>query len=289
MIAAYLALLAPAAVAAPLRTPSPGIGVFRGVAVQARLTAGEERSDDGHRLTDEAVMVAVRYAPARRWSLGVAVPVVERTARSPEGAQAHRSGLGDVTVNAKYRFFRRLGAWRDRQAAIALGVELPTGEAGSLTGLDSLPVSLRHAVQAGSDSVDLSGELSYQQARGRFVQAASLGYRRPGEGNGYRFGDEVRLDLDAEAIVLPLRYTSPGHEVFALLEASAVHREPDAFDGRDLPGTGRTELLLAPGLEYVATEQLALGVSVAFPVLTRADRDAMSTRRHVLVEARYAF
>jgi hypothetical protein len=291
--AAVAALLAAAihgaAHGAPLRTPGPGIGVYRGLAVQGRLTAGEERSDDGARLAEEAAAVEVRYAPARRLSVGAVVPVVRRTAESPAGAETRRSGIGDVRLDAKYRFYRALGAWRDRQASVRFGVELPTGEGVGPAGLDGLPLAMGAAVQTGSDSVDLFGALSYQQSRGRFVQAASLGYQRAGEGNHYRFGDEVRLDLDAEAIVLPLRYTTPGNELFALLEASAVHRGADTFHGREVPGTGRTEVLLAPGLEYVATEQLALGVSVAFPVLTRADRDAMTTRRHVLVEARYAF
>ncbi|HET9767052.1 MAG TPA: hypothetical protein VFS60_09400, partial [Thermoanaerobaculia bacterium] len=106
---------------------------------------------------------------------------------------------------------------------------------------------------------------------------------------GYRFGDEARLDLDAEAIVLPRHYEVPGHEVFALLEASIVHRQADEQHGAAVPGTRRTELLLAPGLEYVATEQLALGLSAAVPVVSRVDEGGLASRWQLLVEARYAF
>ena len=281
--------LAGTAAAAPLRTPSPGTGVYHGLAVNGRFTLGEERSDDGHELAEASATVEVRYTPATSWSFGVTVPRVERTAKGPDGSETRLSGLGDVKLSGKYRFFRQLGRWRDRQAAIGFGVELPTGERHALPADIDLPLSLREAVQPGSGSTDLFANLSYQQAHGRYVQAAAVGYRRNGEGRGYRFGDEARLDLDAEAIVLPRQYEVPGHEVFALLEASIVHRDADEQHGAAVPGTRRTELLLAPGLEYVATEQLALGLSAAVPVVSRVDDDGLASRWQLLVEARYAF
>lgn len=281
--------LARTAAAAPLRTPSPGTGVYHGFAVAGRFTLGEERSDDGHELTEALAAVDVRYTPATSWSVTLTVPRVERTAKSRDGGETRLSGLGDVRLAGKYRFFRQLGRWRDRQAAVGFGVELPTGARHALPAGAGLPPALREAVQPGSGSTDLFADLSYQQAHGRHVQAAAVGYRRNGEGRGYRFGDEARLDLDAEAIVLPRQYEVPGHEVFALLEASVVHREADQLRGAAVPGTRRTEVLLAPGLEYVATEQLALGLSVAVPVASRVDDDGIGSRWQLLVEARYAF
>jgi len=281
--------LAGMATAAPLRTPSPGTGVYHGFAVNGRFTLGEERSDDGPELAEAIAAVDVKYTPATSWSFTVTVPRVERTAKGRDGRETRLSGLGDVKLSGKYRFFRQLGRWRDRQAAVGFGVELPTGARRKLAADAVLPLALREAVQPGSDSTDFFADLSYQQARGRYVQAAAVGYRRNGEGGGYRFGDEARLDLDAEKIVLPRHYEVPGHEVFALLEASIVHRAPDQLRGARVPGTGRTELLLAPGLEYVATEQLALGVSAAVPIVSDVEDDGLASRWQLLVEARYAF
>lgn len=280
--------LAPAA-AAPLRTPTPGTGVYHGVGMNGRFTLGEERSDGGAELADFTAAIDVRYTPATSWSFAVIVPRVQRTAKGRDGRETRLAGLGDVKLSGKYRFYRRLGRWRDRQAAVGFGVELPTGARHAIPADAALPLALREAVQPGSDSTDFFADLSYQQARGRYVQAASVGYRRNGEGGGYRFGDEARLDLDAEAIVLPRKYEVPGHEVFALLEASVVHRQADELRGVRVRGTGRTELLLAPGLEYVATEQLALGVSAAVPVVSHVDDTGLASRWQLLVEARYAF
>ncbi|HEV8238332.1 MAG TPA: hypothetical protein VGS57_03075 [Thermoanaerobaculia bacterium] len=277
------------AAGAPLRTPTPGTGAYHGLAVNGRFTLGEERSDDGAELGEAVAAIDVRYTPATSWSFAATIPRVERTAKRRHGPETRLSGLGDVKLSGKYRFFRQLGRWRDRQAALGFGVELPTGARRALPRDAELPLSLREAVQPGSESTDFFADLSYQQAHRRHVQAASVGYRRNGEGHGYRFGDEMRLDLDAEAIVLPRRYEVPGHEVFALLEASLVHREADRLRGAPVPGTRRSELLLAPGVEYVATEQLALGLSAAAPVASRVDRGGLASRWQLLVEARYAF
>ena len=282
-----------AAGAAPLRTESPATGVYQGTAVLGELTLGAEHgaAGGGEDLRQTVAVTELRYTPATSWSFALIVPRVESSARvkGPDGrVEASLAGLGDLAVTGKYRFFRQLGRWADRQAAVEAGVKLPTGE--SRAPVDpALPISLRRAVEPGSGSTDAFLDLSYQQAHGRHVQAAALGYRHHGEALGYRFGDEAHLSLDAEVIVLPRDYQAPGHELFALLEATLVHRAADTYRGAALAGTRRTELLLAPGLEYVATEQLALGVSIALPVLAEVGAGGRQSRWQILSQARYAF
>jgi hypothetical protein len=290
-------LLLPGAIAsaAPLRTEAPGTGVYRGFAFLGEVTVGEEHGDiggiggigGGQDLRETVVATELRYTPATSWSFALTIPRVERSARVAGVGRAVLSGLGDLAVTGKYRFFRQLGRWGDRQAALEVGVKLPTGESGAPVDL-RFPLALRRTLEPGSGSTDAFLDLSYQQAHGRFVQAAAAGYRVNGEDGGYHFGDEAHLRLDAEAIVLPLSYDTPGHEVFALLETSLEHRAADSYRGTRLAGTRRTELLLAPGLEYVATEQLSLGLSVAFPVVSRVDREGRKSRWNALVEARFA-
>jgi hypothetical protein len=285
--------------AAPLRTESPGTGVYQGFSILETVTVGEERASGdgggaggaGQDLRETIVSTELRYTPATSWSFALLVPRVERSARVAGLGTATLSGLGDVAVTGKYRFFRQLSRWGDRQAAVEFGVKLPTGESRAPLRLDTLgfPLSLRRTLEPGSGSTDAFLDFSYQQAHGRFVQAAAAGYRANGEDGGYRFGDEAHLRLDAEAIVLPRDYDTPGHEVFALLETSLEHRAADTYLGTPLAGTRRTELLLAPGLEYVATEQLALGLSVAFPVASKVDPEGRKSRFNALLEARYAF
>ena len=273
--------------AAPLRTETPGTGVYRGFALSSVVSVGDEQRG-GQTLRETVVATELRYTPATSWSFALTIPRVERSVRTSGLGTAALSGLGDVVLTGKYRFFRRLGQWGDRQAAVEVGLKLPTGES-RVAVAPGLPVALARAVEPGSGSTDGFLDLSYQQAHGRFVQAADVGWRRNGEDAGFRFGGEAHLNLDAEAIALPLDYQTPGHELFTLLEASLERREADTFRGRALAGTRRTELLLAPGLEYVATEQLALGLSVALPIVSRVDREGRKSRWNARLEARYAF
>src|SRR5262249_35989272 len=101
--------------------------------------------------------------------------------------------------------------------------------------------------------------------------------------------DEARLNLDAEYILLPHDYEVPGHELFTLLEAAVVHKEADEHGGLVIPPTRRTELLLAPGLQYVATDQLPLEPSPHPPVAASVPAGGRRSRASLLLDLHYAF
>jgi hypothetical protein len=104
-----------------------------------------------------------------------------------------------------------------------------------------------------------------------------------------RRGDETQLNLSAQYVLFPRDYARPGHEVFAVLEGTFLDSGDDRLQGRRLAGTGRTAFLLAPGVQYVATERLFLDLSVQVPLWEEADRGEMTERWNVLAQLRYAF
>lgn len=282
-----LLLLSHTARAAPIRTATPAPGVVGGVVGTTRLAVSEESGDEGS--VRELLWTAeARWAPATHWSLAVEVPyALERSAGGP--GERSTSGLGDATVRLKHRFFREVGRWADRHAAVELALKLPTG-ATDATLDPGLPLHLERMLQPGTGSVDGVATLAWQRARGRFVQAADLVVRKNGAGaRGFRAGDEVRLDLDAEYLLLPRVYTRPGKELFVLVEATLAHREAAEHEGTRVHGTRRTELLLAPGLQYVATERLFLALSIQVPVASEVDHGGLESDWNALVEARFAF
>ncbi len=71
-------------------------------------------------------------------------------------------------------------------------------------------------------------------------------------------------------------------EVFAVLEATILDAEDDRLRGLVLPGTGRSALLLAPGLQYVATERLFLDLSLQLPVREKVGRGELESRWNAL-------
>ena len=291
-LAAVLVIAGPA-LARPIRTNEPGTGVFIGSGLLGQVITNRESNGDA-RLWDVTGVVDLRYTPATHWVFAARVPYT--LARSldarVEGGQSvtdSTNGLGDVMLSVKHRFYRTVGPWFDRHAAVEVGVELPTGETNNQTD-PRLPVHLQRRLQPGSGSTDLFFDFIVQQGQRRFIYGADASYRLNTEGDGrYRFGDEVRVNLDVEYILLPWVYKRPGKEVFTLLEATFVHKQEDEFRDAGIRETRRTEVLLAPGLQYVATEQLLFSASVQLPAWSDAGGDGLETDYNVLAEFRFAF
>lgn len=290
LLVPLLLLSLPVAVrASPIRANTSGTGVYQGNELVLGALAGEAAGESGtERLLGS--FVELRYVPATHWVVGVRVPYALRNRLElPGGGSESVSGWGDVVLTAKHRVYRAVGPWQDRHAAVQLGVKLPTGSTGSL-GDPLLPLSTRGRFQPGTGSTDLLADGVYQQAHGRWGSAVDLGFRYNTEGDGgMRLGNEVRLNGSVQYVLLPRVYTQPGHELFVLLEGTALRKQEDRLRGAGLAGTGRTELLLAPGLQYVATEQLFLDVSVQFPVVDNLGRHEPRRRWDGLVQVRYAF
>ena len=254
----------------PIRTNEPGTGIFIGSGVLGRLLY-DRRSAPGERLETWTAVGDLRYTPSTHWVFGARLPFVlnRRLEGPPTGAVSTR-GPGDLSLSAKHRFFRRVGRWSDRHAAAEVEIELPTGVADAEVD-PGLPSVRRRQLQPGSGSVDVVLDLIYQEGRQRFVYGGDLGLRLNSRGEAeYRFGHEAWLNLDLEYILLPLEYRRPGHEVFVLLETTLRRKWADDDEGTSRGTTALTEVLLAPAIQYIATERLLLGLSVQLPALSRA-------------------
>jgi Putative MetA-pathway of phenol degradation len=273
----------------PIRANTPGTGVFQ----RSGLVAGvvvDRKAGGGAELLSLSSFAEVLYTPDTHWILSVRVPYIVESRLDLPGRPAETvSGPGDVVVSVKHRFYRWVGPWADRHAAVEIGLKLPTGATDRPVD-PAVPVSLRNRLQPGTGSADGLIDVVYQQARRRWVFAADAGYRFNSEGDGgYRRGDEARLNASVQYVAFPRVYTQPGHEVFAVLEGTLVDTEEDRLRGASLPGTDRSALLLAPGVQYVATERLFLDFSLQVPVWEEVGRGELESRWNALVQLRYAF
>lgn len=280
----------------PIRTNTPGTGVFIGSGLVLR-TFHDRESGDGEKLSTWRAVADYRHTPATHWVLGIRAPwVLDRSLEGPAVGSVSASGVGDVALSVKHRFFRSVGRWSDRHMAAELEVELPTGE-GVPPAAAGLPADRRHRLAPGSGSVDVVADLVYQEGRRRFVYGGDLSLHLNTEGDGgYRFGHEVRLNLDLEYILFPLEYRRPGDEVFVLLETTLRRKFADEVGGRPLERTERVDLLLAPAVQHVVSDQLLASVSVQLPVISDAgDPPApagpggLEKDLNLLAEIRYAF
>lgn len=273
---------------APIRTTSPGLTVFKGGAVTPRLFLVEQHLG-GLSVSRQVFNLSVSYTPSPRVQLEVEVPV-SHTSFDDSVKEGGGTGLGNVTLWGKYRFYRTLKTYGDRQAAVRVGMELPTGRKTAPTaGEVNAPAFVRQQLTPISGGFAPHVDLAFSQAGGRFIFGGDAEGVLRTERDGFRTGHEVRVNTDLEYVLLPFKYESPGHELFLALESSFVHRGTGRLDGVAVPGSKATEFYVAPGLQYAAAPRLVIEGSVQFPLVRNTGALMLRTDRNILVGVKYLF
>ena len=273
---------------APIRTTSPGLTVYKGGAVTPRLYFIKQQLgnlDVNRQLLD----VSVSYTPSPRLQLEVEVPV-SRTSFDDGANSGSGTGLGNITLWSKYRFFRKVKTYGDRQAAVRFGLELPTGKKSAPTAQEvNAPAFVRQQLTPINGGLSPHFDLAFSQAGGRFIFGGNVEGILRSERDGFRMGNEVRVNTDLEYVLLPRDYQSPGKELFVILESTFVERGRGRLDGAVVEGSKSTEFYLAPGLQYAADPRFVVEGSVQIPVIRNTGPLVLRTDINVLLGVKYLF
>jgi hypothetical protein len=273
---------------APIRTTSPGLTVYKGGAVTPRLYFIKQHLgalDVNRQLLD----VSVSYTPSPRLQLEAEVPF-SRTAFDNGVTSGSGVGLGNIMLWSKYRFYRTVKTYGDRQAAVRFGLELPTGKksAPSAQAVNA-PAFVRQQLTPISGSWSPHFDLAFSQAGGRFIFGGNVEGILRSERDGFRLGHEVRVNTDFEYVFLPRDYQAPGKELFLILESNFVERGRGRLNGAVVEGSKATEFYIAPGLQYAARPRFVVEGSVQIPVVRNTGPLALRTDINVLVGVKYLF
>ena len=273
---------------APIRVTSPGLTVFKGGAITPRLYLIRQ-SLGTLKVNRQMVDVSLSYTPSPRLQLEAEVPV-SRTSFHDAARSGSGVGLANITAWAKYRFFRRVKTYGDRQAAARFGLELPTGskDAPSQTEINA-PAFVRQQLTPINGGLAPHLDLAYSQAGGRIIFGGNAEAIFRSERDGFRMGHEQRLNTDLEYVLLPRDYQKPGHELFLILETTFVHRGTGRLSSAPVAGSKATEYYLAPGLQYAARPQFVVEGSVQFPVVRNTGSLILRTDVNVLLGVKYLF
>lgn len=273
---------------APIRTTSPGLTVYKGGGIYPRYFYTKQHLGnlDVERHT---LKLAASYTPTPTLQLEIEAPFTWTSfANGLESGSGN--GFGNVTVWAKYRFYRTLETWGDKQAAFRFGVELPTGKktAPSSARLNA-PDFVRQQLTPINSGWAAHFDLAFSQAHQRLIYGANVEATARNERDGFRVGHEVRLNTDLEYVLLPLNYRSPTKELFAILETTYSHRGQGRVSGLKVFGSGADEFYLAPGLQYVAGPRFIIEASFQFPAVLNTGALVLKTDRNFLFGVRYLY
>src|SRR6185503_4602640 len=111
---------------APIRVTSPGLTVYKGGAITPRVYFIRQHLGS-LKVNRQMVDVSLSYTPLSTLQLEAEVPI-SRTSFHDGVTSGSGVGLGNISVWTKYRFFREVKTYGDRQAAARFGLELPTGK-----------------------------------------------------------------------------------------------------------------------------------------------------------------
>ena len=273
---------------APIRVTSPGLTVYKGGAITPRLYLIRQ-SLGTLKVNRQMVDVSLSYTPLSKLQLEAEVPI-SRTSFHDTATSGSGVGLGNITAWAKYRFFRKVKTYGDRQAAARFGLELPTGkkDAPSESQID-VPAFVRQQLTPINGGLSPHFDIAYSQAGGRVIFGGNAEVIVRTERDGFRMGHEQRLSTDLEYVLLPREYDKPGGELFLILETTFVHRGTGRLNGVPVPGSKATEYYLAPGLQYAAHPRFVAEGSVQFPVVRNTGPLALRTDVNVLLGVKYLF
>ena len=273
---------------APIRVTSPGLTVFKGGAITPRLYLIRQHLGP-LKVSRQMVDVSLSYTPSPHLQLEVEVPI-SRTSFHDANQSGSGVGLSNISAWAKYRFFRQVKTYGDRQAAARFGLELPTGkkDAPSQTQIN-VPAFVRQQLTPINGGLSPHFDLAFSQAGGRIIFGGNAEVVFRTERDGFRMGHEQRLNTDLEYVLLPRDYTKPGGELFLILETTFVHRGTGRLDSVPVAGSKATEYYLAPGLQYAARPRFVVEGSVQFPAVRNTGPMTLRTDVNVLLGVKYLF
>ena len=273
---------------APIRVTSPGLTVYKGGAITPRVYFIRQHLGP-LKVNREILDVSLSYTPSPRLQLEAEVPIW-RTAFHDTATSGSSVGLGNIDLWSKYRFFRQVKTYGDRQAAFRFGLELPTGKKDAPTQTQiNVPAFVRQQLTPINGGLSPHFDLAFSQAGGRFIFGGNAEAIFRTERDGFRMGHEQRLNTDFEYVLLPRDYKKPGGELFLILETTFVHRATGRLNGAPVSGSRATEYYVAPGLQYAARPRFVIEGSVQFPVVRNIGPAVLRTDVNVLLGMKYLF
>lgn len=177
--------------------------------------------------------------------------------------KGEESGLGDISVLARYTFFKSHSLDSIFSAAVLAGVKLPTGDTDGRTD-DGMEYLDAHG-QLGTGSTDYLAGISLNYAAGRASVSANVLGARTGRGEtgdeDHRFGNMINYDITGKYRVYPGEAGPGGTQVFLALGVNGEYRERETEEGTEVYDSGGHTVYLSPGIQVVLAPHWVIELS----------------------------
>ena len=254
------------------------------------LLDGNDRISDpfDRELRQDALFQNISYGISSDVTLNLTVPEIDRELNFDlpgGGSETWRvTGLGDVLLAAKYRFYFWSGVQRHRQIALLAGVELPTGNTNEKDGGVRLPPDF----QLGSGSWDGVLAASYTEGWQFFDWDVSVIAKVNSEGaQDHKEGNQAQLS-NVFAYYF-YRESFPGPEAGAGLVTSWVHDFHDKQDGDVESDSGGDTVYLSPFVFWAPRPDWYVELVVSWPAYQDLNGPQLGENFRAVLAIRYRF
>ncbi len=239
------------------------------------------RSRDDRDLRIIAVPTIFNYTLLPDLVTSLAIPYISRELEMTDPDTGRRitleaSGLGDIRVFSKYRFWRRDTPLGTRSLAVIGGLQLPSGS----TSEEDNGVRLPPLLQPGTGAIAPFLVLAGTYVQGAIGIEGGVTYTINAEANDFRFGNVVNYDLAFEYQLFPHRIV-PGSQLTFLVEFNGEYAAKSEGQGVELDNTGGHTLFVAPGIQFIPPPLplggiLVLEISGQVPIFQDLNEDLLA-------------
>jgi len=233
-----------------------------GIEFETELLSKSGLLQNGDKISDPKDQVATRlvfpteiiYGMTPDLSFTAQIPVVYRVfEQTISGVRKKRSssGLGDIALCSKYRFWRRDTLGVQQSAAVVLGIKLPTGD-------DEADLPL------GTGSTDWLFGLTAEHEGRRLYLFGDLRYRLNTEADNRTEGDLFFYDIAVGFRPILTNYDQL--DLVLLMEANGEIAQKDHRAEKEDPDSGGEILWLGPNF-LLSYRNLMLKGGIRFPII----------------------
>ncbi len=214
----------------------------------------ERKTDPDERERVQALHLEILYGWTDNLAVTLAVPAFLGQTFEEAQLRQSSSGLGDVTVRVKYRFWRRDLPGIQDSAAVLFGIKFPTGSA-----------SVEPRLGSGSTDFLIGLAAARESRRWYYFGDVRFRYNTTGQG-GRRAGSVLALDVAGGIRPWLTEYWQP--DLVVLLEINFVQQWPSRVRGQSISGPLRRTVWLAPGV-FFTYRNVAVKGGVQIPIWRR--------------------
>jgi hypothetical protein len=207
-----------------------------------------------------------------------------------EDVTGDATGLGDVSLLARYTMASHHTLDATTLVAGVLGVKLPTG---STNERGDQGEYLDSHLQLGTGSTDLLVGLSLDHARGRVSVSANVLASFAGEGEtgdaSHEFGDSLNYDVTAKARLTPSIIGQSSNAYFVSLGVNGELRDREHLDGRRIDDSGGHTIYLTPGVQGRFEDHWVIEAAYQHAIYRHLNEVQLGERYRIFANVTYLF